>query len=85
MANGRMVYTTAPRTPRKGEVHRGGCGCDARTLFSRRNDRVTARCGRARGVGCVVGVAVARKSGAVTRRARWGGLMVPEWDEAPNG
>ena len=39
MANGAVVYTTASRTLRKGEVHRGGCGCDAGTLFPRRNDR----------------------------------------------
>jgi len=45
MANGAMVYTTASRTRCKGEVHRGGCGCDARTLFPRRNEWVAVRRG----------------------------------------
>jgi hypothetical protein len=43
MANGAVLYTTAPRTSCKGEVHRGGCGRDAPTPFPHRNDRVTAR------------------------------------------
>ena len=72
MANGAKVYTTASRTPCKGEVHRGGRGCDAGTLFSRRKDRVTPRHGRARGVRCVADVAAVRKSGAATRCSRRG-------------
>ena len=70
MANGAVLYTTASRTPRKGEVHRGGCGCDARTPFPRRNDRVAARHGRMRGVERAADADALRKSDAATRWAR---------------
>ena len=73
MANGAMVYTTASRTLRKGEIHRGGCGCDARTTFPRRNDKVTARHSRTRGVERTTDAAVVRKSGAANRGSPWGG------------
>lgn len=72
MANSAMVYTTASRTRRKGEVHRGGCGCDARTVFPRSNDGVAARCDRVRWVKGAEDVAAVSKSSAVTRRARRG-------------
>jgi len=91
MANGAVLYTTASRTLRKGEVHRGGCGRDAPTPFPLRNGRVATRHSRKRGVDRAVDADAARNSGAATRRARrsgygrrtegWMSVPVPaSWD-----
>jgi len=86
MANGIVVYTIALLTRRKGEVLRGGCGCDARVLISRRNDGVAAPRGWSRGAGCVAEVATVRKSGAAPRGSRRSGFFewTAEWRPVPD-